>query len=178
MPYGLLLNRSADFDPFFQLIGFTYKGGRETQILLGLVQMLWDRTEPDGYAPYIVEDTLPGTPQHQILIHAALGDHQVTPLGAHILARTVHAQNLKPVNRSVYGLPEFDAPYTGSGIVEFSFGLPTSPLTNTSPEGSLYPDSDDPHDKVRSLPDARDQAEQFLRTGVVATYCTGPCDPE
>jgi hypothetical protein len=175
MPYGLLLNRSADFDPFFQGLGFIYQGGRQMQLVLGLVQMLWDRTEPDGYAPYIAEDMLPGTPQHQILIHDAIGDHQVTPLGAHMVARAVKAQNLKPVNRSVFGLPEVDAPFSGSGIVEWSFGLPTSPLTNTPPEGAMYPDDDDPHDWVRSLDAARNQTEKFLRTGVIDEFCGGAC---
>jgi hypothetical protein len=175
MPYGLLLNRSADFDPFFQALAFVYQGGRQMQLVLGLVQMLWDRTEPTGYAPYIVEDMLPGTPQHQILIHDAIGDHQVTPLGAHMVARAVKAQNLKPVNRTVFGLPEVDAPFSGSGIVEWSFGLPTSPSTNTPPEGSMYPGSDDPHDWVRSLDAARNQTEKFLRTGVIDAFCGGAC---
>jgi hypothetical protein len=178
MPYSLLLNRSADFDPFFQALQLVYKGGRQMQIVLGLTQMLWDRTEPDGYAPYIVENMLPGTPQHQILIHDAIGDHQVTPLGAHIIARAAKAQNLKPVNRTVYGVPEADAPFTGSGMVEFSFGLPESPKTNTPPVGSMYPDSDDPHDKVRVLDAARNQTEKFLRTGTIDAFCSGVCDPE
>jgi hypothetical protein len=175
MPYGLLLNRSADFDPFFQALQLVYSGGRKVQQVLGLVQMLWDRTEPNGYAPYIVENMLPGTPQHQVLIHAAIGDHQVTPLGAHLIARAVHAQNVKPVNRTVFGIPDADPPFSGSGFMEFSFGLPTSPETNTPPEGAMYPDSDDPHDWVRALPPARDQSEKFFRTGIIDTFCTGPC---
>ncbi|APR75076.1 Hypothetical protein A7982_00422 [Minicystis rosea] len=178
MPYNLLLNRSADFEPFFGALQLVYSGGRSIQQVLGLVQMLWDRTEPNGYAPYIAANMLPGTPQHEILIHAAIGDHQVTPLGAHIIARAVKAQNLKPVNRSIFGLPEADGPFMGSGIVEFSFGLPTSPETNTPPEGATYPEDDDPHDKVRVLDAARNQTEQFLRTGVIDKYCDGPCDPE
>ena len=56
--------------------------------------MLWDRTEPDGYAPYIPRTCCPGTPQHEVLLHVAIGDYQVTPLGAHIIARTVGAKNL------------------------------------------------------------------------------------
>ncbi|MFT3771215.1 MAG: hypothetical protein QM820_37850 [Minicystis sp.] len=65
MPYNLLLNRSADFAPFFDALQIVYQGGRSIQQVLGLVQMLWDRTEPNGYAPYIVENTLPNTPSHQ-----------------------------------------------------------------------------------------------------------------
>ena len=68
---------------------------------------------------------LPGTPAHHVLIHTAIGDHQVTPLGAHLIARTIGAKNLKPVNREVFGIPDADGPFTdGSAIVEYVFGLP------------------------------------------------------
>jgi hypothetical protein len=177
MPYNLLLNRSADFAPFFDALRIVYHGGRQIQLVLGLAQMMWDRTEPDGYAPYIVHNNLPGTPAHEILIHDAIGDHQVTPLGAHILGRAVGARNLRPVNRSVFGIAEADGPFTGSGMVEWSFALPVSPLTNTPPEGATYPEDDDPHDKVRVLDAARDQTEMFLRTGTIQAFCSGVCDP-
>lgn len=173
MPYSLLLNRSSDFGPFFVLLSSTYRTGRNIQLLEGLLQMVWDRTEPDGYAAYISSNMLPGTPAHDLLIHVAIGDHQVTPLGAHIIARAVGAKNLKPVNRSVYGIEEADGPFTGSGMVEYDFGLPEAPKTNTPPyEGA------DPHDDVRKLDASYDQSNEFFRTGVITTYCTGPCDPE
>ena len=178
MSYNLLLNRSKDFDPFFQALQIVYSNGRDIQIALGLVQMLWDRTEPSGYAPYINENMLPNTPKHEILIHAAIGDQQVTPLGAHMIARAVHARNLKPVNRSIYGIPDTDGPFTGSALVEFSFGLPEVPKTNTPPTGAMYPGSDDPHDKVRVLDAAYDQSDEFFRTGMVKGFCTGACDPQ
>lgn len=175
MPYSLLLNRSVDFEPFFDALKLSYPSALDIQIGLGLAQMIWDRTEPNGYAPYIVESNLPRTPSHQILIHAAIGDYQVTPLGAHILARAVQAKNLKPVNRSVFQITEADAPFTGSGLVEFSFGLPDAPITNTPPTG---PEDDDPHDKVRVLDSAQEQTDVFLLTGMVEAFCSGACDPE
>lgn len=175
MPYNLLLNRSVDFDPFFELLLVKYPSSRDQQIVLGLIQMLWDRTEPSGYAPYITENMLPGTPAHDVLIHVAIGDHQVTPLGAHIIARAVNAKNLSPVNRSVWGLEEASGPFTGSGMVEFSFGLPELPKTNTP---TTEPSEDDPHDKVRVLDAAHDQTDLFLRQGVIEATCQGACDPE
>ena len=65
---------------------------------------------------------------------------------------SVNAKNLAPVNRSIWGIPEDKGPFTGSGMVEWSFGLPEAPKTNTPPVGT-----DDPHDKVRVLPEAHDQ---------------------
>ena len=175
MPYGLLLNRSKDFSPFFFVLLVFYKDSLDLQLVLGLVQMHWDRTEPDGYAPYIHDNTLPNTPSHEILIHDAIGDFQVSPLGAHMIARAVGATNLSPVNRPIYGIPEKEGPFTGSGIVEFDFNLPEAPKTNVPPSGA---DDDDPHDKVRVLPAAVDQTDVWLRQGVVKPFCDGPCNPE
>jgi hypothetical protein len=175
MPYSLLLNRSADFSGFSALLHIIYRDPRDVQIIFGLMQMLWDRTEPDGYAPYVTRDMLPGTPAHTVLLHVAIGDHQVTPLGAHVIARAVGATNVKPLNRSVWGIPEASAPVTGSGMVEYSFGLPDSPKTNIPPDGSS---SDDPHDKLRVLPFAEDQVDEFFREGTIAQFCSDACRPE
>lgn len=175
MPYSLLLNRSVDFQPFFLLLKGAYQTSRNMQIAMGLLQMLWDRTEPCGYAPYVHGNQLANTPDHEVLLHVAIGDYQVTPLGAHMIARAVGAKNLKPVNRSIFGIPEADGPFTGPGMVEFSFGLPESPKTNTPPTG---PEADDPHDKVRVLDAAYSQTNDWLRTGKVVPYCMGACDPE
>lgn len=175
MPYSLLLNRSVDFAPFFLLFKGAYQTSRNMQIVLGLLQMLWDRTEPTGYAAHLHGNPFPNTPDHEVLLHVAIGDYQVTPLGAHMIARTIGAKNLKPVNRSIFGIEEADGPFAGPGMVEFSFGLPESPKTNTPPPG---PENDDPHDKVRVLDAAYSQTNDWLRTGMVVPYCTGTCDPE
>jgi len=173
MPYTMLLDRSTDFAPFFLFLKGAYGTGRNIQLVEGLMQMLWDRTEPNGYAPYIREDLLPGTPAHELLIHVAIGDYQVTPLGAHILARAVKAKNLLPVNRTIWGVEEAAAPLSGAAIVEYDFGLPEAPKTNTPPKGD-----EDPHGKVRGLDAAYAQSHEFFRTGVIKGYCEGACDPE
>jgi hypothetical protein len=109
-----------------------------------------------------------------VLIHAAIGDHQVTPLGAHILARTVSAKNLAPVNRDIWGVDSGPAPLMGgSAIVEFNFGLPEAPKTDTPPYMG-----EDPHDMVRVLTAAIDQSDQFFRTGTVVQTCKAACTPE
>jgi hypothetical protein len=175
MPYSLLLNRSSDFGLYFVLLRTAYVTGRNIQLLQGLVQMLWDRTEPDGYVPYIRENVLPKTPAHEVLIHVAIGDHQVTPLGAHMMARAIKAKNLAPVNRTVFGLSEDPGPITGAAMVEYDFGLLEAPKTNTPPDSSI---GEDPHDKVRVLDASYKQSDEFFRTGVIKAYCSGPCDPE
>lgn len=172
MPYNILLDRSVDFNGFKFLLKGALPNGLDVQLALGLVQMLWDRTEPSGYAPYMTADLLPNTPKHEVLIHAAVGDHQVTTLGAHVLARTIGAKNLRPVNRSVWGIPDADGPLTGNVMVEFDFGVKEQRLNLPTMDG------EDPHDKVRVLDAAMKQSDIFFRTGAVAPTCDGSCNPE
>lgn len=174
MPYNLLLNRSVDYAAYDAILRPNYPDMRSRQVLLGLFQMHWDRTEPNGYAPYINENMLPGSPKHEVLLHVAIGDYQVPPLGAHILARSVKAKNLSPVNRSIYGIPEDPGPFTGSGMVEYDFALEDSPI-NTGPSS---PKGQDPHDTVRKMDPSYDQSHHFFQTGEIKAFCNGPCDCE
>jgi hypothetical protein len=181
-PYNLLLDRSVDFSGFFILINLTYPRPLDMQFILDLIQQLWDRAEPDGYISYISSNTLPcsgcpngQTPSHNILIHDGIGDQQVTPLGAHFIARTVGAQNLETVNRELYGIQDAAPGFSGNGICEYNFWLPASqsPITDIPPDSSLP----DPHDALRQLNSAQDMADTFFRTGVVVQTCAdgGPC---
>jgi hypothetical protein len=175
-PYNLLLNRSVDFDPFFTVLRLKYENSRDLQIVLGVLQMLWDRVEPNGYLPYLRTDTLPNTPPHEVLFHVAIGDHQVSPLGAHYMARTIGASLVVPAARDVWGLEEQRAPFTGSALVEYDYGdlVPPLPETNTPTEA----DSEtDPHGWTRSEPTQIEQSDIFLRTGQITQQCDGGCDP-
>lgn len=185
MPYNLLLNRSIDFDGYFVVLRSNYQGpssSRDIQLLLGLAQMLWDRTEPNGYAPYISRDMLPGTPSHEVLLGVAIGDFQVTPLGAHIMARAIGAKNLVPAVRPIFGVEDAEGPFVGSAIVEFDYGVDRNPgllvpKTNTPPrvtDATLAgPGACDPHGKTRNQAATFFQTDEFLRTGVVRQYCSG-----
>ncbi len=175
-PYSILLDRSVDFTPFQFLLGLPYASDIDIKIVLNLVQMLWDRTEPGGYIPYMRENMLPGTPKHDVLMHVAIGDFQVSPLGAHYIARTIGAKLMTPAARPVWGIPE--APYPldvgGSGIVEFDTHTAEAPLENLPPRES----GTDPHGVIRNLTAAQKQADIFFRTGKIEQTCDGKCDPE
>ncbi len=171
MPYNLLLSRSVDFDPFFDIIEGTWPDARHQVFLLALADMLWERTEPAGYAPYVLDDLLPGTPDHRVMIDAAIGDHQVTTLGAAVMARTMGMEHVDTGIRDIFGLETVIAPHDGSGIVEYDFGLPPDPVGNT-PQTAC----DDPHGKLRQLDEFRQQLDAFFRTGIIENYCTdGVC---
>lgn len=173
-PYSLLLNRSQDFTEFFDLLLIAFPDPIDLQMVLALFQMLWDAAEPTGYTAYIRADPLPGTPSHEVLMPVAIGDHQVSTLGAHIMARTIGGVvNLAPTNREIWGIDAASGPHVGSAMIEYDFGLAPEPATNIPPT-----DGEDPHGKVRKLPSAEKSLDQFLRTGVIASFCDGPCDPE
>ncbi len=167
--YNLLLQRSVNFDSFIALMRVTYPSQLDIQMALALVQMEWDRAEPNGYSHRATTNPLPNTPEHQALLLVSIGDHQVSTLGAHIMARAMGAKNLAPVNRSVFGLEEATGPFTGSGIIEYDFGLPPEPITNEPMR-----EGEDPHPRIREVPSAGETLNNFLRTGVVDATC-GPC---
>ncbi|MCY1054980.1 hypothetical protein [Nannocystis sp. SCPEA4] len=173
-PYSLLLDRGEQFTALFAPLKSAFPDGLDQQMVLALFQILWDRTEPTGYSKYIRSNNLPGSPPKEVLIEVAIGDHQVSTLGAHIMARAIGGvANIAPENRALWGIDSAAAPYTGSAMVEYDFGLAPEPTTNIPPS-----DGEDPHDKPRKLPGAAQMLDQFLRTGVVETFCEGVCDPE
>lgn len=179
MPYNLLLNRSVDWAGYSLLLeaGFGYHAVN-MQLVLGVVQMAWDRSEPAGFFPYIQDDPLPGTPSHQVLLHVARGDHQVTTFGSHLMARTIGAVQLdsddpsEPVFEDFFGVERAKGPLTNqSAMVEYEFGLKPNPATNKP-----NMDGCDPHDRVRDLNASFDQQDEFFRTGVISWKCKGACN--
>ena len=67
MPFGALLNRSEQFDQFFSIAQTTYEDPRDIQLTLALVQMLWDRVEPNGYIEHMRDEPFADTPRHEVL---------------------------------------------------------------------------------------------------------------
>ncbi len=166
-PYTLLLYRSVDFNLFFTVLRATYPDTRDQQLVLALTQMLWDRVEPSGYTKYM-HGGLPNTPSHEVLMRAALGDHQVTTFGAQIMARAVGAKHLDTGLGDVFGLEKTAETTTGSVFTEYDFGLPPVPLCNIPMSACA-----DPHGLVRKLQSAEDQLDRFLRTGNGVVFCDG-----
>jgi hypothetical protein len=166
MPYEILLDRSQDFSGFKLLLKGSYPNGLDQRLIQAFLQIEWDRTEPDGYAELLAQN-------HRVLIADGLGDHQVTPLGAHIIARTIGAKMLEPAVREIYGLDDAQGPITqGSAIVEYDFGLKPAPTINAPAT-----DGTDPHGLIRFLKPAMDQADEFFKNGDIKPFCDGPCNP-
>lgn len=204
MNYSTLLNRSADWEgplvnpddpgiPSYSSVLYTmFPDHQEQQLVMALLQMLWDRAEANGYAEHMTDDPLPNTPAHQVLLHAALGDFQVTNLSAEVEARTVGARvldtSLLPGRHwaaaPFFGLVPFDRggsgevlPWAGSALIVWDSGNLPPPNANVPPA----PTGGDPHEDVRRDPLGGDQKAHFWLTGeVVDVHAGGPylaCDP-
>lgn len=178
--YGLLLDRSVDFDPFRLILNPSYPSAAERAIGLQLLQMLWDRGEPSGYLQHLTQDPYPGTPNHQVLLQVAFGDHQVANVATEVEARTIGARVVTPVLapgrapdvRPYWGVtPLASFPFRGSAVVMFDSGAPAPPTANVPPR-----DGSDPHSDPRADPSAIRQIVAFVDTGLVIDVCGGaPC---
>ncbi|SCE97731.1 hypothetical protein [Micromonospora saelicesensis] len=184
MNYSTLLQRSVDFAPFQAVLDGSYPDTVDQQLVLALLQMLWDRSEANGYAQHMTDRPLPRTPAHQVLMHVAFGDQQVSPAAAEVQARTIGARLHTPALadgwsldvRPYWGIaPIRRYPYTGSAIVIWNSGTAYAPPpTNLAPAGPEY--GDDPHEFPRAQAGAQKQKAVFLLTGKVVDVCgRTPC---
>jgi hypothetical protein len=182
MDYALLLPRSVDFDTYVIPMAIAYPDEGTRQIILSLAQMLWDRGETNGWAQHVTSKPPRNTPKHNVLMHVAVGDHQVAPVGADIEARSIGASAYRPAvgaGRSfdktpLFGIPTIRSfPFHGSAIVYWDGGpqTPPAPTVNLPNRAGA-----DPHSFPRKTPSARQQKADFLLNGVVNNVCGGqPC---
>ena len=93
MNYSTLLQRSVDFDTYAAVLYASYRSSLDQQFVLSMIQMLWDRSDNNGYAHHLKPgNALPGTPQgKRVMLHPAFGDHQVSMWTAEVMARTIGA---------------------------------------------------------------------------------------
>lgn len=203
MNYSTLLQRSVDFDMYAQgdFEGLETEAGLydsypdelERQLVFGLMQMLWDRADPNGYAQHMTSDPLPNTPSHEVLMHVGFGDHQVADVSAEVQARTIgariHQPGLAPDRPRFRDRPYPDesapAPFQGiASLGEPGYSADGSGIvfwdtrrTPPPPAGNVPPrEGQDPHEWPRRSAAARRQKDAFLRPGgKVIDVCGGPC---
>ena len=213
MAYSVLLPRSSDYvatkplssppdvsnidtpDPtsligYSNFFDFSYPDQSQRMLIIDLIQTLWDRSDPNGYASHMTGG-LPSTPTHKVLLQVAYGDHQVANITAETEARTIGAAGVfPPVVPQRYGpykdpfwhIPAIGAyPYDGSAITMFDSG-PATNLTSEGKHGTDWPppidqpnrSGDDPHSGPRNAPCGQDQKSAFLLpTGTVTNPCGG-----
>ncbi len=174
---ALTMMRSRRFVEFLDLIESLDDDPLFPQKVVSLTTTPFDRVDPLTYAPHVLDDTFPGSPpSRRVLMHVGIGDDSVTNIASHAHARSLGLSHLVPAPRSVAELPEVEAPFSGSAMVEFDFDLP-DPLP-----GDIATPSDDDngvHGAVRELEPAILQADAFLQPGApIEDFCDGPCTAE
>lgn len=171
-PYAILLSRSADFDPFFLLFTAKFDDQRDIAFLITHMQTVWDSAEAAGWLKQMNQAPQDGSPAKQILQQVAIGDAQVTTLGAQIMARAYQSNTVAPETRPIWGVEEAEPGFTGNAIVEWYY-----PDGASEPYENIPPDKEgDTHECPRRELAAQDQLRDFLETGVVNQYCDGPCE--
>ncbi len=182
MNYSLLLRRSVDFDTYAAILDPAYPDALTQNLGISLIQMLWDRAENDGYAQHLTTDPYPDTPEHQVLLDVAFGDHQVSMWAAEIMARTIGASVHQPAleagrhpdTEPYWGLPAIERyPFAGSALLVWDSGAAPPPTTNRPPRQGV-----DPHEDPRADAANREQKFAFLFDQELLDVCEGPCTAE
>ena len=186
--YSTLLSRSVDFALYSLPLYTTYPSEYERQLLLSVIQILWDRGDPNGYVNQLRPgNELPDTPPHRVMYQAAFGDHQVANISAEVAARSAGAAvdptalepGRSPDVQPQWGVPRITTyPYRGSALVYFD----TGPNNVNNPQGTPAPPTDnvppkagkDPHEAARRSACGRVLKSDFLRPdSFVGTPCLG-----
>ena len=169
--YSILLQRSKDFETFFQIIRGVFPDTRDQAVLLLTLQLLWDPMDPVTNYRHLSVDPYPNTKPHAALLDPAKGDYQVANVTNEIAARSdVGIKIMKHYGKTLFGITEQDYPYVGSGIVMWDFGNPWAPDANVPPPETP---AGDPHEKPRRSDKHTEQMVHFFRTGEIIDVCGG-----
>jgi hypothetical protein len=179
MNYSLLLRRSSDWPVYASIFEVAYPDRLDQTLTLAMIQSQWDRAEANGYAHHLTGDPYPGTPEHQVLLHVAYADFQVTMWSAEIMARTIGAHLRQPAlapgrhpdEAPYFGLPPVPGDgFGGSVMVYWDSGTPPPPSIEEPPsEGT------DPHSRPRAQASARLQKSLFFDGAFVDVCGAEPC---
>ncbi len=202
MNYSTLLNRSVDFDQYAVILRNAYPNALDQQLAFGLLQMLWDRGETSGYVQHLTDRPYDRTPTHQVLMTVAFGDHQVAPITAQNIARTLRIPIYQPTlaaDRVPEGTEPFwnlgpirQFPLDGSALYFWDAGTLPPPLGNITPimgpewiaecSGANAANVDtppcaDPHEDPRRQPGVIEQKKAFFQAGgMITNVCDDdPC---
>jgi hypothetical protein len=202
MNYSTLLDRSVDFDQFAGILRGAYPNSLDQQLAFGLLQMLWDRGETSGYVQHLTDRAYDRTPAHEVILTVAFGDHQVAPITAQNIARTLRIPIYEPTLAegvvpdgveafwNLQGIAKF--PLSGSALYFWNSGTLPPPVGNITPTmGAEWiaecsganaanvdtPPCADPHEDPRRQPEVIAQKLSFFQPeGVINDVCKEePC---
>ena len=163
--YSLLLERSHDWPEYRTTLEGAYPSPLDQALIVSLMQIQWDRTEPTAVADIIVGDGFPNTPPKSVFMQIAIADGEVSNLGSEYQARTMGIPVLTPSPYVPYGVESSAVPVE-SGMIIYDFGLPPLPASNEPPP------ENDAHSSIRNKQKTIDMMKHFYETGEIQQMCT------
>jgi len=171
--YSMLLDRSADWPQYREILNGGYPDSLDDTMAISLFQMRWDKTEASGISNSVLAGTDTGVPAKQLLMQIALSDEQVPNIGSYWQARTMGIPVLGPTPFTPWGMTVQTTPLAGgSAMIIMDGGAPPAPTTNI-PAPQQDPSM---HDLTRTQPATRRQIKDFFTTGSIVNECTGACE--
>ncbi len=168
--YAMMVERSSNYEGYEVPFEMGYPTRMDRQLLLAVIQQLWDFTDPISWLINLEREPLEGMPPKEVLYSVALHDAQVPNLSSDLAVRTAGFPLLVPSVVEPWGIPVVEAPVEGSAYVYFDVGDPPPPETNATPE-------EDPggHGRMRGIEEHLEMVDVFLREGTIIHPCDGPC---
>ena len=173
-----MIQRAVQFNTLGGFLTELVDGPLELQLVLALLQQLFDPIDAAGWMEPLTGQRPPGRPPVAFAMHEAVGDCQVANILTEWMARAGDVPLIVPTAREVWGLRTVTAePPDGTDetgvLFMYDEGFPPLPNTNVPPT-----EDNGAHGDVRYLPAYREQVRAFLEDGILAQVCDGACDPD
>ena len=173
-----MLQRAVQWNEFAAVLEEDFDGPLEMQLVMSLMQALFDPADSLNYAQRLTDDRFDGRTDVRVTLHEAVEDSQVANLVTDWVARTAGVSLVTPSARDIWGLQTVEAaPPLGadvnSAMFVYDMQLPANPEGNVPP-----PEDNGSHRDVRDQVSYFEQVGAFLETGAIVQVCDGACDPD
>jgi hypothetical protein len=155
-----MMFRASPFRPFVSILSFVLADRLEEIKLMASMQNPLDRIDGLTYAGFVSDQPWPSSdPNKRVLMQIGLGDQEVPNDSAFIHARALGLKLLTPTPATPGGLPEIAAPYDGSALALYDFGVN---LHEVYDEIFTAVPNYHVHDEVRLLPAVLSALDRFF----------------
>ena len=172
--FSTMVERSTNFyrfeEGFSSFAGYPQRNDRA--LLVGVIQQLWDVTDPDTYLAFANGGYGDVLGPFNFLSIISVNDAQVPALSSDRAARTAGIPVLDSSARLPYGLTPAAGPIDGSAVVYWDGGYSAMPEDNSAPP---LDQSSKAHNEIGPIEAVNDMVREFLLTGVINDTCADTC---
>jgi hypothetical protein len=174
--WSLLIERSAAWVPLQVAAIAAYENQYTYQMIVALLALSFERSDPVTTAANVISDPLPGTPAKQLLLWEALEDSLVTNLSTELMAREYGLPVCGPSIKVPWRMEE-RAIAEPSGLTIYDEAA--SPPATTTNVPSI--DDNGTHGGINERGAVLRQVQEFFLQGQVLNQCKSgdtpvPCD--